>query len=844
MNDYLYVLDQQYRVLGILSNQLPNSCPYFEDIHTERLHHGFLTLEFDIPANHPSSELISSEGFICYPNEDQQFELFQIKEISEANSNGQYIKQVFTENAAVSDLLGSIIRPATLNSYTLEQIMSYILQGTGWELGRVDYSGVRDFEFEEYITSLEALHQVLDSFGAELRFRVDFTGVNINKRYVDVMVKRGENTGKIFAYSYDLIDCERIEDTKELVTALIGVGESDANGNPITFINYNPPENTRYEKHGDWVGSIEALQRWGRNGKHIFGVYEDESTNPVELYNNTVKKLDELSKPRLTYSISVVLLEKLTGYEAHKVRLGDTINVQDLTFKPPLLVNARVIEKQISKSDSSKNKVILGEFIPLFSTINPTIQRLQSVIRQNQQRWSVLADWTETDTETGETTLILKENRRIVAQENDETPISEINFRTAGFDHLDVGLLNSPSIVPRNVTDYTIYVDPADGDDSFSGDDWSNAKRTLQATFDNLPRWNDGIITIFIKDGVSWTENTVVTLEGIGGSGTIIINFQSRSTTLLSRMLVKNCQNFIHLKDGSIKNQEQFSSAVYDGSLNVSNSPLVQINNMFFDSRQGSRLQYGVLAQNSSYLLVNNDCEIYNGETSQLAAATGSRLYNLGAKGSGGAYGIYAIGPSIIGGQGNSPSGTTSTTGTTLGGVLNATFTPVSGTIPGSPPTSTKTVVFNATSTKSWRDKYNSWRSDNNNIYQGEYGGYGNHRGCIFFNSQAIQTTLSGKTVKSCRLYLERIAGGINSEQSLNLYTHNLTSPSGTPVLTLQKSGVAKYAVNDKKWISIPISAVDSIKSDTAKGVAIYSPTGSPYMIFAALAKLEITYEG
>jgi phage minor structural protein len=169
-------------------------------------------------------------------------------------------------------LLGQIVRPASLNSQTIEQIFTYVLQGTGWSLGRVDYAGVKDFVFDDYLTSLEAIHKIVDNFGAEIVFRVEFTGLSVSKKWIDVMQQRGQDTKKVFTYGLDLVDVERVEDTKDLVTALIGVEQADANGNPLTFASYTPPSHPNLEKVNDWVGSTVALQQFGQNGKHIFDV--------------------------------------------------------------------------------------------------------------------------------------------------------------------------------------------------------------------------------------------------------------------------------------------------------------------------------------------------------------------------------------------------------------------------------------------------------------------------------------------------------------------------------------------------------------------------------------------
>lgn len=389
MNDYIYILDEQQTLVCILSNELESACSYNDDLKTEQLEKGLLTFEFSVPMSHPDASKIVNEGFVIRPNEEEEgsYELFRIK-IDNAKKSSRFTN-VSSENAAVTDLIGQIIRPNPANSkgiyasYTIAQIMEVVLSNTGWQLGRVDYQGIQDFEFKDYPTALEGLHQVLEQFGAEIRFRVEFNGTKITGKYIDMLQQRGNNTGKLFSYGYDLTDdVDRMSDTNDLVTALIGVGPNDSTGLPMTFVNYNPSVSSGYEKQSDWIGSIEARERWGNQGKHIFGVYQDQDTqNQIDLYNRTKTKLDELSKPRYTYTVGVLLLEKLAGYEAHKVSIGDNVQVKDDTFSPPLYLDARIIEKKTSKKDRTKDKVILGEFIPVLSTIPSIVQRTQNTIQ-------------------------------------------------------------------------------------------------------------------------------------------------------------------------------------------------------------------------------------------------------------------------------------------------------------------------------------------------------------------------------------------------------------------------------------------------------------------------------
>lgn len=378
MNDYIYIWDEQQNQVAIVSNELPDCCPYWDDLKTERLEHGLLTFEFFVPYNHPTAALIQNEGFIVRENDDMpgEFELFRIKETKTSRSDRSLY--VWCENAAVTDLTSQLIETTTYPSYTLEQIMGVVLSNTGWQLGKVDYSGVRDFTFENYPTALEALHMVMDQFGAEVKFRVEFDGQRVIGQYIDVLRHRGiEEMQEVFMYGHDLTDqVDRVLNTNDIVTALRAFGPNDSNSNPITFANYTPPSLPEgYEKAGDWVGSIEARERYGRNGQHRFAKYEsNDAENPADLFQRALAELERLSQPRYTYTVGIHLLNK-------QAALGDNIGIQDKTMEPWLLLDARVIEKKTSRSDKTKNTVTLGEFIPVLASAPRDLAQIQDYLR-------------------------------------------------------------------------------------------------------------------------------------------------------------------------------------------------------------------------------------------------------------------------------------------------------------------------------------------------------------------------------------------------------------------------------------------------------------------------------
>jgi phage minor structural protein len=384
-----FILDTKYNAVGILDNSLPNGCPFFNDNRKQQLLNGYNTLQFDVPSNHPTASLLELEGFVIFTNMKDGHELYRIKNIQERHGN-EMVKTIFCEPAATSDLMGQTVRPVSYKSETLSTIARELLKNTGWELGDTFYDDIVNIDFNEYPSVLEALHILIEQFSAEIEFKIKFDGVGINKKVVNFYQQRGEKTNVIFEYGHNLQGVVRTEDSNRILTAMIGVGKEDSNGKKILIKNaqVTPPE--PFVKVDDYVGDLDALERWGNaNGEHTYGVFNDSNAqSATELYENTLAELKKFNKPQLTYEVTVLMLEQLTGYEHAKVSIGDTILIKDRTFDPPLFLNARVLEKETSSTEKDKGKIVLGEYVLLRIQPITSIINLQKKIDLKEDLWN------------------------------------------------------------------------------------------------------------------------------------------------------------------------------------------------------------------------------------------------------------------------------------------------------------------------------------------------------------------------------------------------------------------------------------------------------------------------
>lgn len=147
---------------------------------------------------------------------------------------------------------------------------------------------------------------------------------------------------------------------------------------------------------------------------------------------------------------------------------------------------------------------------------------------------------------------------------------------------------------------------------------------------------------------------------------------------------------------------------------------------------------------------------------------------------------------------------------------------------PPKPATVTGSKTFTPVETRSRQGS--KWRTDNDDVYQGEYGSNGNHTGCAFYGS--APRSLAGATVTSASVKLRRkSAGGITAAQdtTFRLVTQT-TRPSGAPTLTSTTDG-PNLAWGQSTTFTIPTAWAQEMVDGTAGGLAIFEADGSPYVI-------------
>ncbi|WP_431819270.1 phage tail protein (plasmid) [Bacillus thuringiensis] len=385
----IIVVDKYNKQKTILTNSAPKAPQYFKDNHFESLD-GVLTYEFEVRADDKATAHLVAGHSVIVRDLDKRLLKFTILRTHESrNSDGVYVRKIFAENSAVGDLIGHVVTGKKLIATNAKQAGTYVLQGTGWQVGSVDAIGLADVDLSDYPTGLAGLHKIREAFDLELEFTIHWDGQRILAQYVHFVKKRGSRTGKRFTHGKDLIGVTREEDRSDMCTALVPVGKADEEGNRLTLGGHdNHYEGWVSPKDQIWIGDNQALQQFGVGGKHIFGRVEFSNIDDIyNLMKAGVEELKKRNKPRMTYEMTVALLERLAGFEHEKVRLGDYVLVKDTGFEPYLAVDARVISINRSYTDPSQDKVVLGEFIPVIIEPNKQIEAIQNQINSNMSKW-------------------------------------------------------------------------------------------------------------------------------------------------------------------------------------------------------------------------------------------------------------------------------------------------------------------------------------------------------------------------------------------------------------------------------------------------------------------------
>lgn len=369
-NNLLHIVDfKTEQIIGVIKEQ-----DYWDDLRQWELKDNKDKFEFTTADGTKIAASLIQQNLVVKQTRDGTFVSYIITEV-EQDTTGRP-KKIYALGEHTKLKKATVIKPQTLQATTVNESTDFALQGTEWKRGITEFVGIRTIHINDFTNPLDLLKQIASTFELEIRFRTEILGSFIVGRYVDLVKKVGRDNGKEFLLGKDVQGIRRIENSQDVVTALVGVGpQNSETGEFLTFEEIN---NGKL-----YVGNNDALQRWSKDGKHLFDMYspqtEDQDMTKQRLKQLTEAELKKRIDSSTSYEVNAVALEKVFGLSHESVRKGDTVRIKDTGFSPPLFLEARLIAADECDTDPSKDKYIFGNYREIKDT-RSLIDRLYAQI--------------------------------------------------------------------------------------------------------------------------------------------------------------------------------------------------------------------------------------------------------------------------------------------------------------------------------------------------------------------------------------------------------------------------------------------------------------------------------
>lgn len=374
----LYFLDKD-------QNTIWNTTDHYNDTHKMGISLGSATYTFDLSKTDVYSvEALAVGNFVVMKDYKDVTWCFVILEVQ----NFQNSYTIHCENLGLTLLNKVADKWPSVGSQSFAYYFDRLLENTGWTIGVNEIAHLkRTIEYEGRETALKRLLSLLNTFGAEIDFQVDYKMGQITRKVANIYIKRGvDRTAVQLVYNENLNGITKTSDMYDFATALAGVSD----GNGPAGKDGNPTDLYLGDKDRTWVDPVtlytfenkkgdkfirckESNDIFNPSGDYVEAWYESQAKSTDELFQETCLQLASRVQPKINYELDINDFDP-------SLNLGDTIKIVDHEYKPALYLSARLLELNISYTDETKNTAIFGNFKVLTSNIELKIFQLQDKI--------------------------------------------------------------------------------------------------------------------------------------------------------------------------------------------------------------------------------------------------------------------------------------------------------------------------------------------------------------------------------------------------------------------------------------------------------------------------------
>ncbi|MDA2268894.1 hypothetical protein PDN28_23940 [Bacillus cereus] len=346
----LHVVD--FKTSQIVSNIQPKD--YWDDKRHWEIKNNIDTLEFKVFDNTDHAVTLMQQNLVLKEVRDGRIVPYVITEAEKDSDDRSVI--AYASGEWIQLAKAGIINPQKIVGKTVNEFIDIALVGTKWKRGKTEYAGFHTMTIDEFIDPLKFLKDIASLFDLEIQYRAEVVGSQIVGRYVDMVKKRGRDTGKEVTLGKDLMGIKRIENSQNICTALLGFVKKEG-GDFITIssINNGIP----------YLVDNDAFQRWNERGQHKFGFYTPETEQditPQRLMTLMKTEIKKRVNSSVSYEVNAQSIGRVFGLAHELINEGDTIRIKDTGFTPKLYLEARAIAGDESFTDPSQDKYVFGDY--------------------------------------------------------------------------------------------------------------------------------------------------------------------------------------------------------------------------------------------------------------------------------------------------------------------------------------------------------------------------------------------------------------------------------------------------------------------------------------------------
>ncbi|KUF27497.1 hypothetical protein AMR94_23105 [Bacillus sp. G3(2015)] len=346
----LHIID--FKTSQIVSAIQPKD--YWDDKRHWEIKNNIDTLEFKVFDNTKYAATLMQQNLVLKEVRDGRIVPYVITEVEKDPDDRSVI--AYASGAWINLAKDDYILPQKIEGKTVNEFMDVALVGTKWKRGKTEYAGFHSMTIDEFIDPLSFLKKIASLCELEIIYRVEVVGSRIAGWYVDMVKKRGRETGKEVKLGKDLVGIKRIENSQNICTALIGFIKKEG-GEVLTISDIN--------KGIPYIVDNDAFQRWNEKGKHKFGFYTpetEEEITPERLLTLMKTELAKRVNTSVSYDVQAQSIGRVFGLAHELINEGDTIRIKDVGFTPKLYLEARAIAGDESHTDPSQDKYAFGDY--------------------------------------------------------------------------------------------------------------------------------------------------------------------------------------------------------------------------------------------------------------------------------------------------------------------------------------------------------------------------------------------------------------------------------------------------------------------------------------------------